>query len=116
MSIPLQNARLCLDCDTVFEEQRCPSCSSESYFPLSRWVRPAMASEKVVVRKKANKASMVLLGTGAAFALWKLLGKPAQKDAKIPEGTTPGPEAPQQPAAPQENDVEEAHRPRVRRR
>ena len=82
MSIPLQNARLCLDCDTVFDEPRCPSCSSESYFPLSRWVRPALAAEPVKVSRKAKKASMVLLGGGAAYALWKLLKKTDSKPPK----------------------------------
>jgi RNA polymerase subunit RPABC4/transcription elongation factor Spt4 len=82
MAIPLQNARLCLDCDTVFDEPRCPSCSSESYFPLSRWVSPAIASDTVKVRSKAKKASLVLLGGGAAFALWKLLGKSDHKPPK----------------------------------
>jgi len=82
MSIPLQNARLCLDCDTVFEEPRCPGCSSESYFPLSRWVRPAVQSETVAVRKKARKTSLMLLGGGAAFALWKLLQKSDHKPPK----------------------------------
>ena len=82
MSIPLQNARLCLDCDTVFEEAKCPRCSSESYFPLSRWVRPAMASDTVTRSKTAKKASMVLLGGGAAFALWKLFQKPDNKPPK----------------------------------
>ena len=86
MSIPLQNARLCLDCDTVFDEPRCPSCSSESYFPLSRWVRPAIASDTVKVSKRAKKASLVLLGGGAAFALWKLLKK---SDSKPPDGKPP---------------------------
>jgi len=92
MAIPLQNARLCMDCDTIFEEARCPSCSSESYFPVSRWVRPAVASEKVTVRKTAKKASMVLLGTGAAYALWKLLNK---ADHKAPGEGEAVPEAPQ---------------------
>ena len=89
MSIPLQNARLCLDCDTVFDEPRCPSCSSVSYFPLSRWVRPAVASETVKVSTKAKKASLVLLGGGAAFALWKLLkktdSKPPKKSSEEPQ-------------------------------
>ena len=87
MSIPLQNARLCMDCDTVFDEPRCPRCSSESYFPLSRWVRPAVASETAIVSRKARKASLVLLGGGAAFALWKLLKKPNSKppERKPPE-------------------------------
>ena len=75
MAIPLQNARLCMDCDTVFEEAQCPRCSSESYFPLSRWVRPAMASDTVTISKKAKKASLVLLGGGTAYALWKLFQK-----------------------------------------
>lgn len=87
MSIPLQNARLCMDCDTIFEEPRCPNCSSESYFPVSRWVRPAVAQEKVTVRKTAKKASMVLLGTGAAFALWKLLGKAGHETRDEGEST-----------------------------
>ena len=86
MSIPLQNARLCLDCDTVFDEPRCPSCGSESYFPLSRWVRPAIASDTVKVSKRAKKASLILLGSGAAFALWKLLKK---SDSKPPDGKPP---------------------------
>ena len=96
-----------MDCDTIFEEHRCPSCSSESYFPVSRWVSPAVASEQVAVRKTAKKASMVLLGTGAAFALWKLLGK---ADHKL---TTEGPAEPE---AQQGTETEEAHQPRVRKR
>jgi hypothetical protein len=111
MSIPLINARLCLDCDTVFDEQRCPSCSSESYFPLTRWVRPAVASEKIVVRKKAKKASMVLLGTGAAFALWKLLGKPEPRPK-----TDTGGDGSLAPEAAPDREIEELHQPRVRRR
>jgi RNA polymerase subunit RPABC4/transcription elongation factor Spt4 len=84
MSIPLQNARLCLDCDTVFDEAQCPGCNSQSYFPLSRWVRPAMESDAVVPKKShtAKKASAILLGSGAAFAMWKLLKKPDDKAPK----------------------------------
>jgi hypothetical protein len=106
MSIPLQNARLCMDCDTIFEESRCPSCSSESYFPVSRWVRPAVASEKATVRKTAKKASMVLLGTGAAFALWKLLRK---ADPKSSNEHQTDPEA-------RPGETEESRPSRVRRR
>jgi RNA polymerase subunit RPABC4/transcription elongation factor Spt4 len=82
MSIPLENARLCLDCDTVFEEAQCPRCSSESFFPLSRWIRPAVASEEATVGKKARKASLVLLGAGAAFALWKFLSDRDNKSSQ----------------------------------
>lgn len=106
MSIPLQNARLCLDCETIFEEAQCPSCTSESYMPVSRWVKPSMNAERVAARKTAKKASMVLLGTGAAFALWKLLGKGNPKATNENEGigeSDPGTE-------------EKPHRSRVRRR
>ena len=79
MAIPLQNARLCLDCDTVFEGSQCPGCSSQSFFPLSRWVRPAVASDAVKVSNKAKKISFILLGSAAGFALWQFLKKPVRK-------------------------------------
>ena len=85
MSIPLQSARLCLDCETVFEEARCPRCDSESFFPLSRWVRPAMASDSATLRKTAKRASFVLLGSGLAYTAWKLLLKPNPDKKKPPE-------------------------------
>jgi hypothetical protein len=37
----LMNARLCLDCEEVHEEQRCPVCSSESFAFMTRWVSPS---------------------------------------------------------------------------
>jgi hypothetical protein len=44
----LHNARLCLDCDEVHDGQVCPSCASETFTFLTRWVpapeRPASAS------------------------------------------------------------------------
>ncbi|MBI4463666.1 MAG: hypothetical protein HY647_03080 [Acidobacteria bacterium] len=82
MSISLQNARLCLDCDTIFEEARCPRCSSESFFPVSRWVRPAMASDTKTLSKTAKKASYVLLGSGLAYTAWRLFRKPDHKPPK----------------------------------
>jgi hypothetical protein len=100
-----------MDCDTIFEEARCPSCDSESYFPVSRWVSPAVASEKVTVRKTAKKASMVLLGTGAAFALWKLLGK---ADAKLAEQASDPPAG--DPEAQQAPETDEPRPSRVRKR
>jgi hypothetical protein len=87
MSIPLENARLCLDCDTVFDEPRCPSCSSESFFPLSRWVRPANESLQAApsaARKNVRNTSLVLGSAGVAFALWKLFrnGSPTKPSGK----------------------------------
>jgi hypothetical protein len=34
----LQSARLCLDCDEVHDAQQCPSCASESFAFITRWV------------------------------------------------------------------------------
>jgi hypothetical protein len=83
MSMPLENSRLCLDCDTVFDEPQCPSCGSESYFPLSRWVRPAReALEGTPARpqsKKVRNASLVVGGAGVAYALWRFLKAPDGK-------------------------------------
>ena len=88
MSFPLENARLCMDCDTVFDAPICPSCSSESYFPLSRWIRPALveirparptptpheAPAQTITPtrgKTARNASLLLAGGGLAYAVWK---------------------------------------------
>jgi hypothetical protein len=37
----LMNARLCLDCEEVHDQQHCPICSSESFAFLTRWVAPS---------------------------------------------------------------------------
>ena len=34
----LRLARLCLDCEEIHEAQQCPSCASETFAYLSRWV------------------------------------------------------------------------------
>jgi hypothetical protein len=34
----LGTARLCLDCDEVHEQERCPVCASEAFAFLTRWV------------------------------------------------------------------------------
>jgi hypothetical protein len=34
----LRTARLCLDCEEVHDAQQCPTCASESFAYLTRWV------------------------------------------------------------------------------
>jgi hypothetical protein len=34
----LRNARLCLDCEEVHDTQQCPSCASETFAFITRWV------------------------------------------------------------------------------
>ena len=37
----LDVARLCLDCEDVHGDQQCPSCGSEVFAFLTRWIPPA---------------------------------------------------------------------------
>lgn len=34
----LRNARLCLDCEEVHEEMRCPTCASDAFSYITRWI------------------------------------------------------------------------------
>ena len=36
--VQLHIARLCLDCDEIYDQQTCPVCSSESFAYISRWI------------------------------------------------------------------------------
>jgi hypothetical protein len=52
----LKDARLCLDCDTLHEDERCPMCASEAFAFLTQWVplsddprrTPALVGRSVV--------------------------------------------------------------------
>ena len=54
----LRTARVCLDCEEVHDAQQCPTCASESFAYLTRWVpvperrlrpRPAEAANRETV-------------------------------------------------------------------
>jgi hypothetical protein len=34
----LRNARLCLDCEEIHDQQECPVCLSEAFVYMTRWV------------------------------------------------------------------------------
>ncbi len=57
----LRTARLCLDCEEVHDEYRCPVCASEAFTYLTRWVpaperrslpRQRPASEEVEIYRR----------------------------------------------------------------
>ena len=48
----LTSARLCLDCDEVHDEPHCPSCGSESFAFLTRWVNSG--GQRPAVRKAGH--------------------------------------------------------------
>lgn len=50
----LNNARLCLDCDEVHDDAQCPSCASESFAFLKRWVATPEARARAVVENQAR--------------------------------------------------------------
>ena len=37
-TMQLRTARLCLDCEEVHDEMRCPSCASETFTYITRWI------------------------------------------------------------------------------
>jgi hypothetical protein len=41
----LDEARLCLDCEEIHDDPECPSCGSEAFAFLTRWVKPAPAAD-----------------------------------------------------------------------
>jgi len=79
----LTTARLCLDCDEVHDAQHCPSCGSESFAFLTRWVdpggqRPAARGEPVPVPADPDRLEAVraltLSAPRAPGAARRLLG------------------------------------------
>jgi hypothetical protein len=38
ISMQLRTARVCLDCEEVHDAQQCPTCASETFAYLTRWV------------------------------------------------------------------------------
>jgi len=49
----LKMARLCLDCEEIFEGKlRCPRCDSECWHPIMNWIRPMSEADRKVVRRK----------------------------------------------------------------
>ena len=50
----LQTAKICIDCEYLFEESVCPKCGREGHW-LQRWVAP-ITSLKRIVTAKAEQA------------------------------------------------------------
>ncbi|HTI44151.1 MAG TPA: hypothetical protein VL693_20130 [Vicinamibacterales bacterium] len=80
----LRRARLCLDCEEIHEDQRCPVCASETFAYLTRWIpsperrtqpRPAKPTPALPARPSRGK----MLGLGVAgvglFGLAQWLAK-----------------------------------------
>ena len=91
----LRNARLCLDCEELHEEQHCPVCASESFAFLAKWIpvdeRRIAARPRPRPRPAGPEASRPGKGWGLAGGLAGLalvaatsrwfLGRPANEPA-----------------------------------
>jgi hypothetical protein len=42
----LDDARLCLDCEEIHQEQECPACGSEAFAFLTRWIQSTAPKPK----------------------------------------------------------------------
>ncbi len=89
--IELRRARLCLDCEMIFEGAACPACTSESYVPVTRWIRPTVRQgpeqpaplppPAPKPRRLWRKSLYVGLG---AYGVWKMLFEPSRRRARKP--------------------------------
>lgn len=90
MSMQLNVARLCLDCEEIHEAQRCPVCASETFGYLTRWVprvetRPAPqpAVRPLVAPTAVQK---IVFGGGAVSLLaygWMRWSKRARQHVEV---------------------------------
>lgn len=96
----LRMARLCLDCDEVHDEYRCPICASDHFTYVSRWVpvperrerpraEPSPSPEAEVYRqivrgtpppRKGRFLTRTLVGLGAAGLAGLFLGARRARD------------------------------------
>ncbi len=91
MKMPLEKARLCLECDTIHDLESCPQCGSATFFYLATWVKPARpprperppAPAPPVPPKKRHWVRNTLLAGASVIAAYQLLFKPSPK--KPPE-------------------------------
>lgn len=102
--VSLKRARLCLDCESIFEGPRCPACASESFVPVTRWIRPTerpapdRAPQPAPPPPPASRPQRMLkkslyVGLGA-YGVWKMLFEPPQPRKRKPPDTTGPPESP----------------------
>jgi len=51
--VNLSEARLCLDCEELHTEERCPVCASETFSFVTRWI-PAGAGDEPRPRERSR--------------------------------------------------------------
>lgn len=86
MKMPLEKARICLECDTIHDLQTCPECGSASFFYLANWVKPARPPRPeppppaaAPPAKKRHWIRNVLIAGASVLAAYQFLFKPSRK-------------------------------------
>lgn len=77
----LDDARLCLDCEEIHDDQECPSCGSEAFAFLTRWVKPAPAADSGLrAERPASPRATRATPSPEHLEAWRRIveGKPAQ--------------------------------------
>ena len=74
----LDDARLCLDCEEIHEEQECPACGSEAFAFLTRWIQSTAPKSKAPTSPSAANARSAQ--TAEHLAAWR----------EITDGTSDG--------------------------
>jgi hypothetical protein len=54
----LRTARLCLDCEEVHDAQQCPSCASETFAYITRWVPVPERRQRPRTTEIANRETV----------------------------------------------------------
>jgi hypothetical protein len=88
--VELRRARLCLDCEMIFDGPQCPACASESFVPVTRWIRPTelpppskpAAAQPPSPPPPASRPRQIMkkslyVGLGA-YGMWKMLFEPSK--------------------------------------
>ncbi len=105
--VDLRRARLCLDCEVIFAGPQCPACASQSFVPITRWIRPTERRDverpgeapAATVPKKQRSGVLkksLYVGLGA-YGVWKMLFQPARPRRRKPP-------APGEPSGPPSDD------------
>ena len=90
----LRLARLCLDCEEIHEAQQCPSCASETFAYLSRWVpAPERRSKPRAIHQPRTPSPTAVIGYGVVglgimgLVRWLTLGKKHIEEAASKRNT-----------------------------
>lgn len=93
MKVPLEKARICLECDTIHDLPSCPECGCGTYYYIANWIRPHRpprpepsnppppepALDLPSAKKKRHILRNLLLLGGSLLAAYGLLFKPRRK-------------------------------------